>query len=471
MPKRTNALWFFFALFGGGAFILWSKNAFPKGWFAASIAAGVVLALAVYYMLNDEDAPEEEGDNVYYLGLLFTLISLMYTLVELFSDSTDVVHSTEKIRSLLENFGIALTSTVVGIVGRVMVQNWQRTGAIKEPKFPDDSEIPPPSLVDANSRDLESFNRQLLGRIARDLTQGANALARFHRIVRSHASDSEEHLRNHSEVLKQESIAFKDTLQRNAEIFSQELKSQANNTLSTVGESLGSVAKQAEDLLEQLHIAREGYLNDLRETTQVFHDEVRSSSGQSLNALQRNFDDAAKKSHTLVQDVSTSYEQVSKEYDRLNSVLGYASNASEALGNSANNAAKSTAALESETDKLRSALVSLHAGSEVISSTLDTMSRLNEQIRTGRDAEQTAETVREIGEVLRDIATEGAAATEQATKAAELYESLIRSIQATEEEIKHASEALRVLSNEAEERINLLRDRQGSGLKFWNRWR
>ena len=44
-------------------------------WHAALVAAGVVIALAVYYVLNDEDAPEEEGDNVYYLGLLFTLIS------------------------------------------------------------------------------------------------------------------------------------------------------------------------------------------------------------------------------------------------------------------------------------------------------------------------------------------------------------------------------------------------------------
>ena len=285
MPKRTNALWFYFALFGGGAFVLWSKSVFISGWYAALIAAVVVLVLAVYYMLNDENAPEEEVDNVYYLGLLFTMVSLMFTLVELFGANTDVIRSTDKIRSLLGNFGIALTSTVVGIVGRVMVQNWQRTGSMEEPEFPYDSEITPPPLVDANARDLERSNRHLLERIARDLTQGANALARFHRIVRSHASDSEEYLRNHSEVLKKESIAFKDTLQRNAEIFTQELKSQADNTLDTVGGSLGTVAKQAEDLLERLHFTQERYLNNVSEATQAFHDEVRSANSTSLNTL------------------------------------------------------------------------------------------------------------------------------------------------------------------------------------------
>ena len=129
MSRRTNALWFFVAFLGGGAGVWWTKSAFANAWFAAMVAAGVVLALMIYYVLNEEDAPEEEGDNVYYLGLLFTLVSLMFSLVELFGADTDAVRSAENIRDLLKNFGIALTSTVVGIAGRIAVQNWQRTGS------------------------------------------------------------------------------------------------------------------------------------------------------------------------------------------------------------------------------------------------------------------------------------------------------------------------------------------------------
>ena len=142
-PKRTNALWFFVAFLGGGAGVWWTKSAFPdNAWIAAMVAAGVVLALIVYYMLNDEDAPEEEGDNVYYLGLLFTLVSLMFTLVELFGSDTDAVRNAEKVRVLLENFGIALTSTVVGIAGRVAVQNWQSAPPAEGSEFADDSAGP-----------------------------------------------------------------------------------------------------------------------------------------------------------------------------------------------------------------------------------------------------------------------------------------------------------------------------------------
>ena len=190
-PKRTNALWFFVALLGGGVGVWWTKSAFANAWFAATIAAGVVLALTIYYMLNDEDAPEEEGDNVYYLGLLFTLISLMFALVELFGAETDVLRSAQKIRTLLGNFGIALTSTIMGIAGRVAVQNWQRTESEGRLEFAEDIVVRAPPPTGSSSRDFERFNRHLMGRMVRDLIQGANALARFHRIVRSHASDSE----------------------------------------------------------------------------------------------------------------------------------------------------------------------------------------------------------------------------------------------------------------------------------------
>ena len=135
-------MWFFVALLGGGAGVWWTKSAFANAWFAAMAAAGVVLALIIYYMLNDEDAPEAEGDNVYYLGLLFTLISLMFTLVELFGPDIDAVRNAEKIPDLLKNFGIALSSTVVGIAGRVAVQNWQLTGSAGRPEFAEDTMVP-----------------------------------------------------------------------------------------------------------------------------------------------------------------------------------------------------------------------------------------------------------------------------------------------------------------------------------------
>ena len=470
-PKRNNAVWFFVALFGGGAGVWWTKSVVPDPWFAAFVAAGVVLALTIYYVLNDEDAPEEEGDNVYYLGLLFTLISLMFTLLELFGGDSGEERNAEKIRALLENFGIALTSTIAGIACRVAVQNWQRAESSGSPEFAEGAVVPalPPS--GASSPDMERFNRHLLGRIARDLTQGANALARFHRIVRSHASDTEEHMLNHSETLKRESAEFKDTLQRNAETFAQDLKKQAENTLDSIGSSLGAAAKQAEDLLDRLESAHDDYLAEVHDVTQSFRDEIRSTSGQSLDALKRNFDAAAQQSLSLTQNLSAVHARVAEVLDRLGSGLGDASDASAEFGSNAHQAAKSTEVLGSEIEKLRAALAAVHPAAQAMTGVLDAMRELHARITAGRDTEQTAVAVKQIGETLRTISVDGAAAAKQAEKAAEVFNAFKQSLRTTEEETRRAAETLRVLADEAEARTENLRQSQGSGLRFWKRGR
>ncbi len=460
--RRTNAFWFFVALFGGGASVWWTKTAFANAWFTAMVAGGVVLALAVYYLLNDEDAPDEKGDNVYYLGLLFTLISLMFTLVELFGADANAVRNDEKIRTLLENFGIALTSTVVGIAGRVAVQNWQLTR--------ENEVVPSLPPVGISPQDLERFNRHLLGRIARDLTQGANALARFHRIVRNHASEAGDYLREHSEMLKRENAAFRDTLQRDAEAFNQELKTQTEMTLAAVGDSLGAAAKRAETLLDRIQSAQEGYLAETREVTQSFREEVRSISGESLDSLRRNFDAAAKQSVALAQNLTTVHDRIDESFDSLKSGLKHASDASAAFGDSADQAARSQAVLESELEKLRTALASLHNGADAMKGILDAMGELDARMRSGRDTEQTAAALQQMGETLQTVAADGAAAAEQAAKAAALFDAVTRSLQATEGETRRAAEALRNLANEAETQVETLRQRQDSKLLgFWKK--
>ena len=469
MPKGANALWFFVALFGGGVAIWWTKSVSEDAWIAAAVAAGVVLLLTVYYVLNDENAPEEEGDNVYYLGLLYTLLSLMFALVELFGSGSGAARDPDNIHTLLEHFGIALTSTVVGIAGRVAVQNWQRAGFAAESDFLQGPPVPAPA-VGASPADLAGFNRHLLGMIARDLTQGANALARFHRIVRSHASDSEEYLRNHSESLKRESAEFKDMLQRNAEMSARELESRAERTLNTVGGSLGATAKQAEALLEQLRSAHDGYLAELRETTRSFHDEIRSASNRSIDVLQRNYGAVAEQSLSLAENLSAVHERVDKAFDNLDSGLKHASNASAVFGDNADRAAKSAGILELEVGKLRTALAEAHAGADAMRSIVDAIGDADARLRAGRDAEQTAAAVQQIGDALGTISARTATATEKAVEAAELFDALTQSVRTTESETRRAADALRVLADEADERVEVLRQRQGQGWgRFWDR--
>ena len=473
MLKRTNALWFFVAFVGGGAGVWWTKSVTPNAWIAAIVAGGVVLALMTYYILNDEDAPEEEGDNVYYLGLLFTLISLMFTLLELFGADTTTVRSAENIRALLENFGIALTSTVVGIAGRVAVQNWQRTGSAETPEFVEDTALPAPPPTRASAEDLERFNRYLLGRIARDLTQGANALARFHRIVRSHASDTEDFLHNQSETLKRESTAYQETLQRNSEAFAEELKSVAENTLGAVGDSLSAVAKQSEALPERLRSAHDAYLAEVRETTRSFHDGIHSASSQSLDSLRQNFDAAAQRSISLTQNVTTVPRADCQGVGQPRIRPRASWRSERGVGQQHPPSGEiDDVALEMEVDKLRAAIAAVRTDAEVITANmLDTLRELDTRIRAGRDIEQTATTVQQIGETLKTLTAEAASATERTAKAAELFDALTKRLRTTEGESQRAEEALRVLANEAEARVDSLRQRRDSGWSFWSRGR
>ncbi len=467
MPRKTNALWFFFALVGGGVGVWWTKRVSDDAWHAALVAAGVVIALAVYYVLNDEDAPEEEGDNVYYLGLLFTLISLVFSLVELFSADNDAVRNPEKIHALLENFGVAMTSTIAGIAGRVAVQNWQRIGSARKAESGEHTalaEVPP---AGASFGDLENFNRHALGKIARELTQGANALARFHRIVRQHASETERLLRDNREAFQRESTEFRDVLQRNAEAFAQELQSKAKNTLETVGGSFGAAAKQAEALPERLRSAHDQYLAEVIETSRSFHDEIRSASDESRDALQKNFDTAAKQSMSLAQNASAAYERISKSLDSLETGLGAVSDASMAFGKSAGDAASATTNLEAEVEKLRISLAAVDAGADAIKGMLDAIGELDTRIRAGSDTEQMAASVRQIGERLETIVGQSGVAIEQAARATEVFEAFARSLRTTELESRRTIEALRVLANEAETRVETLRQHERKRRRIW----
>ena len=63
--------------------------------------------------------PEAAGDNCYYLGFVFTLVSLAVTLWRL-SPETGGALNDETFPQLISGFGVALSSTIVGIVLRVL---------------------------------------------------------------------------------------------------------------------------------------------------------------------------------------------------------------------------------------------------------------------------------------------------------------------------------------------------------------
>ncbi|UVC08961.1 hypothetical protein IHQ71_28255 [Rhizobium sp. TH2] len=106
--------------FGGMAFI-WTAKLFE--WDTVFVTALPIALMLTYFTiafvaqglrLHNEQA----GDNLYYMGFLFTLSSLGVSLYRFAGDVS--------IEDIVQNFGIAVTSTIVGITLRILFNQMRR---------------------------------------------------------------------------------------------------------------------------------------------------------------------------------------------------------------------------------------------------------------------------------------------------------------------------------------------------------
>ncbi|WP_341368977.1 hypothetical protein [Yoonia sp. BS5-3] len=90
--------------------------------FSSGYAAGVLIAYALIGWGSGSlrVEPENIGDNCYYLGFLFTLASLAFTLYQM-ADPNLNDGSAVSIPSVISGFGVALSSTIVGVFLRVLL--------------------------------------------------------------------------------------------------------------------------------------------------------------------------------------------------------------------------------------------------------------------------------------------------------------------------------------------------------------
>lgn len=130
MASTSNSLdvLAFAAAFVSGAVLYFSLHfvlALPQ-WLVSATLIGVMLTYAgvCTAVPRLRVRLDQAGDNAYYLGLLFTLLSMAAALYE-FGAATEVVSEgtqPDAIGQIIENFGIALASTITGIFLRVLLQ-------------------------------------------------------------------------------------------------------------------------------------------------------------------------------------------------------------------------------------------------------------------------------------------------------------------------------------------------------------
>ncbi|QSR33472.1 hypothetical protein CFI10_00385 [Marinobacterium iners] len=89
-------------------------------WVVVSVPVGVLLSYvgAALLLPRLELRRDQIGDNTYYLGFLFTLISLTVTLIQYSDNAEDDF--------IVSNFGVALAATVVGIFLRSLLSQMRK---------------------------------------------------------------------------------------------------------------------------------------------------------------------------------------------------------------------------------------------------------------------------------------------------------------------------------------------------------
>ena len=112
-PGLVNGLLFFAVVIAGSGYIILSKLNDFGALAATAVPVLIMIGYAVLlgarlFRLRDD----QSGDNLYYMGFLFTLTSLAVSLYQF-----SAAGSAEQI---VQNFGIAIASTIAGIALRIL---------------------------------------------------------------------------------------------------------------------------------------------------------------------------------------------------------------------------------------------------------------------------------------------------------------------------------------------------------------
>ncbi|MCP1830704.1 ElaB/YqjD/DUF883 family membrane-anchored ribosome-binding protein [Bradyrhizobium sp. USDA 4532] len=119
-PGVLSGMLFFAVVLAGSGYIIFSKlhdfgavqvTAVPV---LIMIGYALILGMARLFRLRDD----QSGDNLYYMGFLFTLTSLAVSLYQFSSDGAA--------EQIVKNFGIAIASTIAGIALRIFFNQMRR---------------------------------------------------------------------------------------------------------------------------------------------------------------------------------------------------------------------------------------------------------------------------------------------------------------------------------------------------------
>ena len=80
-----------------------------------TVAVMAVYVYLIYFNLTPDISSEQKADSCYYLGFILTLVAMVISLINF-----NLGEGQELFRSIVRNFGLALVTTIIGIVVRIV---------------------------------------------------------------------------------------------------------------------------------------------------------------------------------------------------------------------------------------------------------------------------------------------------------------------------------------------------------------
>ena len=322
-------LWAFLT---GTALIVGIRLVFPTlgGAIVAAVAAVAIVSWLGfhYYTTGKVKQRSHAGDDLYYLGLLLTLVSLIYALVSLFI-LPDVGDVQARVDALIGNFGIALFSTVAGILGRILLQDSSGEGF--ETTVPGGEDGPNEKVrqheqVTLLTEELRESAANM-SQLRQDLREAADAFAHFTRVTLSHGH----HIKSHTQQL------LEDFNQHMATVAERGLDDAAA-AWRGVGEAMRT---DTETLLHRIEEAISGAAERTEEAWRGLAERTESASVEARSRL----DADAEEMGRMLQRLGTANGSL----EALANALGGAQSHVSTLAETASNAAASLKANATET--------------------------------------------------------------------------------------------------------------------------
>jgi hypothetical protein len=136
----------------GGILIIAAHSLFPQSrWPIAAFAILLMAAFGYSEARYKEGQEDRLGDDLYYLGLTYTLVSVVHALYA-FTGAADVDR-------LVSDFSVALLTTLVGIVGRVLL--YEKHASRKAPADIDGGIVQLGAQIQDAVRYMQEFRRGL----------------------------------------------------------------------------------------------------------------------------------------------------------------------------------------------------------------------------------------------------------------------------------------------------------------------